>query len=131
MKCCKVLPKGAPLCVHSCIELISKSEKNPGRAFWNCPEHGFSHFVDIREDKNAATVTKKRKILGTGSNSSNSSSSTSTLVVDIDTVLLAAQKYAIAAGSASQAVEELVVENRRLKAEIVQLRAKIAAMESE
>ncbi|KAJ3355418.1 hypothetical protein HDU83_003395 [Entophlyctis luteolus] len=130
MKCCKVLPKGAPLCVHSCIELISKSEKNPGRAFWNCPEHGFSHFVDIREDKNAATVTKKRK-LGTGSNSSNSSSSTSTLVVDIDTVLLAAQKYAIAAGSASQAVEELVVENRRLKAEIVQLRAKIAAMESE
>ncbi|KAJ3207702.1 hypothetical protein HDU83_008696 [Entophlyctis luteolus] len=32
-------------CVLECTERTSNSEKNPGRAYWACPEHGFSHWA--------------------------------------------------------------------------------------
>ncbi|KAJ3112916.1 hypothetical protein HK100_002158 [Physocladia obscura] len=103
--------------MQECDERISKSEKNPGRPFWNCPEHGFSHFAGPAPTTAVATATtKKRKKAG---------------AVDpnevVDVANEAEQNYAAAAESAAQAVAELVAENRRLRVEIEKLRANAAA----
>ncbi|KAJ3076073.1 hypothetical protein HDU98_005765 [Podochytrium sp. JEL0797] len=51
-------------CTQECKEWISRSEKNPGRPYWCCPDHGFSHWIDTPVPTGDASATQSAAAVG-------------------------------------------------------------------
>ncbi|KAJ3218659.1 hypothetical protein HDU67_004712 [Dinochytrium kinnereticum] len=49
-----------PGCAMECYEAMSRTEKNPNRPFWRCPEHGFNGWNDASTSSSQGSQTQSQ-----------------------------------------------------------------------